>query len=135
MCNIIKKFAPKKRYIKRYILEFIIFYIVSYSILSLFGSYYLSQTGERRYSLRLPEDESSVKPLFLSVTDVALWQPKFIRGRVFLTIKGKREYQANFLGYFYCPLVVIDQRYIHKTRYLFDETDNTQGNPKDSSIN
>ena len=91
----------KKFYV--YILVCLGIYVGSYTVLSLFGSYYGSQSGTLRYYFGL------------SVTDRLIWQPAVIRGRLFTTIEGKKVYQANLAGYFFMPLLLFDQKFIHKT--------------------
>ena len=62
-----------------YILVFLIFYVGSYIALSVMGNYVPSQSGEYR-----------LRGSGIAVTDVMIWKP-------------------NLLGYFYAPLIYIDQ--------------------------
>ena len=97
----------KKRHLKVTVIFVILFlYIISYAVLSYFGSYCPTQSGKLRYNAGL------------SVTDVAQWHPKFIYGHLFRTIDGKTTYCGNIMGFIYAPLVILDQKYIHKTEEL-----------------
>ena len=100
----------KKKYLKLKItLGFLFLYISSYVIFSCFGGYIATQSGEVRY-----------KNIGLSVTDIYLWQPKFVYGKLFRTIRGKLTYHGNVLGFIYAPLVIIDQKFCHKTKRIFE---------------
>ena len=99
----------KRRKIMVVILCFIVIYMVSYCTLSFFGKYVPGQSGNLRYSVGL------------GVTDIARWQPKFIYGGLYCPIgKDNATYFGNILGYFYAPLVLVDQKYFHKTQSLID---------------
>ena len=88
------------------ILVFLFLYIGSYAIFSYFGSYLPTQSGTVRYDFGL------------AVTDVQQWQPKFIYGHLFRTIDEKLTYHGNTMGIVYAPLVILDQKYIHRTQYI-----------------
>ena len=88
----------KYRKILFYILVFLIFYVGSYIALSVMGNYVPSQSGEYR-----------LRGSGIAVTDVMIWKPKFTYWRIYKNIDGEKEIQANLLGYFYAPLIYIDQ--------------------------
>jgi hypothetical protein len=35
-------------------------------------------------------------------------------------VRGERTVQYDFLGFFYCPLILLDQKYIHPTIRFLD---------------
>ena len=90
------------------VLIFFVLHIGFYTILSCTGKYVWSQSGEYRFR------ESGN-----AITDVMIWKPKLICWRIFKNIDGEYEVQANLLGYFYTPLIHIDQKYIHPNRKYF----------------
>ena len=78
-----------------------LFYIISYLILSQTGSYVL------------PTSDASESVVYHSYE----WQPKFILWHKFYDrIENKTSTKANFLGYFYSPLLILDQNFIHKSK-------------------
>ena len=99
----------KKRNLKLKItVGFFFLYIGSYIVFSCLGDYVPTQSGEMRYKMGL------------SVTDIHLWKPKFVYGQLFRTIRGKLTYHGNVLGFIYAPLVIIDQKFCHKTKRIFE---------------
>jgi hypothetical protein len=58
----------------------------------------------------------------MSITDVQEWQPKFVFGRIFRRIDNTLTYRGNFLGFLYAPLVIVDHKYVHKTRHYFPQS-------------
>jgi peptidoglycan/LPS O-acetylase OafA/YrhL len=83
-------------------------YLVVYVILSFCGGYVLTQSGQVRYGFGL------------SVSDLQQWQPRFTFCQRFRQVDGSWTLRANFLGYVFAPLVLLDQTCIHKTVRLFD---------------
>lgn len=76
-------------------------YLVSYWTLSLNGSYVL------------PKSDTSDSIVFYAHQ----WQPIFIIWhKVYNRIEDKTVTKANFLGYFYSPLLILDQNLIHKSK-------------------
>lgn len=63
--------------------------------------------------------------------DINVWYPKYAHGHLFVNISGKRVYRGNCLGYFYAPLIILDQHFIHKTIHLpeLDKKDEEQKIP------
>jgi len=88
--------------LKKAALIFFGLYVGAYVTLSLCGGYVLTQTGEWRYSWGL------------SVSDVMQWQPKFVFCQRFKQIDGSRGLRADFMGYIFVPMVLLDQKYVHK---------------------
>ena len=99
-----KKFSRNKIFLS--FVGIIACYIISYLPFSLNGRYVWTQSGEVRYSFGL------------SVTDLEQWQPKWARCQVFRDISGRLVLRGNILGYFYTPLILIDQKYIHPTKRI-----------------
>ena len=87
-------------------------YFGSYVWLSAVGGYYYSQSGRFRW-----------KGIGLSVSDVVIWHPKFVRWQPFLNIYGKHTHRATLLGWFYSPLIVADRKWVHPTEELFDRSE------------
>ena len=83
-------------------------YIGSYVALSAAGGYRASQSGRLRYSFGF------------SVTDVYHWQPAVGRWEPFRDISGRDTTRGDPLGYFYSPLIRLDRKWRHPSRYVFD---------------
>jgi len=117
-CGMPDKDRKSRKTILKHILVICLLYIGSYAVLSCFGDYVATQSGEVRNSA-----------LFrMAVMDVREWCPKFVFGHLFFDINGKITYRGNILGVIYAPLVILDQKYIHKTkRFAFPsvETDSS----------
>jgi hypothetical protein len=79
-------------------------YLLTYVVNSLLGGYWLApgRDGQHRFT---PEFGG------LSIADAIMWQPRF--GHCCLG-------HADRLGVFFVPLIQLDQRYFHKTRYIVD---------------
>jgi hypothetical protein len=102
-----QKFRKRKKIVIS-VFVFWVTYITIYLLLSLFGEYVPGTTGKYRYVTS-----------GLGVTDVQRWQPKFIYAGFYQPVDGtKFVYTSNALGYFYAPLVIIDQKYFHKTQEI-----------------
>ncbi|MHC4474706.1 MAG: WG repeat-containing protein [Planctomycetota bacterium] len=97
------------------VLCIVIVYVGSYCILSALGRYIFTQSGNYRYSFGL------------SVTDIVQWQPKYAFGQRFLNIAGKDTFRAGPLGLFYLPLILFDQKYVHKTFGIFPSVEYDYG--------
>jgi len=78
-------------------------YIGSYFILSALGGYIFTQSGKYRYSF------------WLSMNDLVQWQPKYGFAQPFRDLDGKDTFRASPLGCLYFPLILSDQKYVHKT--------------------
>jgi peptidoglycan/LPS O-acetylase OafA/YrhL len=99
--------APLKRSLK-IALGVLGAYVLSYGILSLRGGYIFTQSGQLRYGGAL------------SVSDLQQWQPRFTLCQRFRQVDGSWTLRANFLGYVFAPLVLLDQTFIHRTVRLLD---------------
>jgi hypothetical protein len=80
----------------------LVVYVVTYIVNSLNGGYYLKpeMDGNMRYS-----DGYST----LAIPVAIMWQPYF--GHYALG-------RTDFWGKFYCPAIMLDRKFVHKTRYL-----------------
>lgn len=85
-------------------------YLFMYIIFCMYGQYSPTQSGKTRYQNGL------------SITDVEVWQPRFIVGQLFYDIDGKLKFRGNTMGYIYAPVLLIDQKHIHKTIWLINKT-------------
>lgn len=85
------------------LLLLLLFYVFSYALLSHTGGWMVTESGRWRPFGRLAE------------IDCIQWQPRFGFCQRF-TWSGDREgIRADALGYFYAPLILLDQSYIHPT--------------------
>lgn len=107
----IKQFLPKYLF---YIFLFIIAYFGLYFFLSCIGSYMPSQSGKIRYTGGI------------SMTDIEIWQPKFITFKTYYSVDGSKSIKANIGGYLFYPLILIDRNTVHKTVSYFEETDSSR---------
>ena len=106
--------GTKRRWKKRWLWVLaimLIVYVGSYCVLSHFGAYCIGKSGKVRLSL-------TGSAWF----DTVYWQPKFVWGQLFYTIRGKWTYHGNVLGSLYAPLLILDQKYVHET-YTIEEFD------------
>jgi len=83
-------------------------YLIAYVVLSHYGAYMLTQSGEVRWGFGL------------SASDIEQWQPRFVLCQRFHNIDGGTSLRANPLGYIFAPLVLLDQSFVHKTAHLID---------------
>lgn len=90
-----------------FLLAAVALYIGSYAALSAAGQPVFSQTGHLRYSFGF------------AVSDVVIWDPPFAQWEPFHTIDGVDTSRGNFVGYLYSPLIRLDRRFWHPTRFLF----------------
>lgn len=111
------------------LLALAIVYSGSYCALSAGGRYCWSQSGKMRWHGGM------------AVTDVAIWQPKWLYGEPFVNIYGSSRWRGTMLGYFYMPLLRCDQKWVHPTRDFFAENESplpardlADGNPRSTSV-
>lgn len=82
--------------------------VLVYLVLSLTGGYTFTQSGQVRYGFGL------------SVSDLQQWQPRFAFCQRFRQVDGSWTLRANFLGYVFAPMILLDQTLVHRTVRLFD---------------
>ena len=81
----------------------LLLYISSYAVLSGTGGWIVSESGELRAGN-------------VAVADVFIWQPRYGRYELVRFVDGKWRLRFNDgLGTFYAPLILIDQRVVHRT--------------------
>jgi hypothetical protein len=113
MCR--KKTKSKKLKIFGFsIFVFLLLYVSSYCLLSFLGGYSTAKSGEYRLNTGL------------SFYDIEIWFPRFGYAQLFRTIDGKLTVHSDWVGLFYCPLILFDQKYIHKTRPFPTSVDKVQ---------
>ena len=83
-------------------------YVGTYAVLSWNGSYVASQTGMAKIANGGP-----------SINDASVWRPKFVRLRIFLNEEGRIVREANFLGWVFYPLELLDRQYWHPSKRPF----------------
>jgi peptidoglycan/LPS O-acetylase OafA/YrhL len=99
--------APLKRKLK-IALGVLAAYVLVYVVLSLTGGYIFTQSGQVRYGFGL------------SVSDLQQWQPRFAFCQRFRQVDDSWTLRANFLGYVFAPMILLDQTLVHRTVRLFD---------------
>lgn len=88
------------------LLLFLVFYIGSYLVLSFLGSYYPAKSGNHRLDMGW------------SFFDIEVWHPKIGYAQLYRKIDGSLTIHADWVGVFYCPLILLDQKFVHRTRML-----------------
>lgn len=86
---------------------FLLLYVSVYIVLSSSGGYIRTQSGAIRWAHTT-----------LPVIDIEQWQPRCAFWQTFKKRDGTIKVRANLLGYFYAPLVSLDQKFLHPTRRL-----------------
>ena len=76
-------------------------YVLTYLPLSSKGGWVVTESGNHR--------------ILLAVADEFKWQPRFGYLHRRRTIHGDHEIDGDVLGYFYAPLILIDQKWFHST--------------------
>lgn len=101
--------APRK--VRRYLLALLavfVLYVGSYCWLSADGRYYFAQSGRVRNGVGL------------SVSDIAMWHPKYLRWEWVTNVRGEQTSRGNMLGYVFCPTIILDRWLVHPTEQLID---------------
>jgi hypothetical protein len=89
-------------------LAIVALYVVVYVALSRNGGYVLTQSGQVRYVMGL------------AMADVCEWQPRFGFCQRFRQVDGSSTLRADSIGYVFAPLILFDQRFVHRTVRLID---------------
>ena len=55
----------------------------------------------------------------MAVADQFEWQPRYGNCQRFRLVSGDYTLRADTLGYFFAPLILLDQRFIHRTISFF----------------
>jgi hypothetical protein len=85
------------------LLAVVVLYAGSYCCLSACGDYFWEQSGRVRYKFGF------------AVTDLSMWHPKLTHWQRFTSIQGEEITRGNTLGYFYCPMIMLDRWLVHPT--------------------
>lgn len=91
-------------------------YVTSYMMLSHRGQYVYSQSGKLRFA-----------GTGISMIDIMEWRAAgcwFQAG--FINVDGEKSIRGNFLGYFYAPLILLDHKWVHKTKSSMDNPEARQ---------
>ena len=84
-------------------------YLAIYTVLSVQGEYVPSQSGNIRY------------PGGFSATDIRIWHPLGCRYQPkYINVDGTLSARGNSLGRFFAPLIMVDQKWFHKTQNYFE---------------
>lgn len=83
-------------------------YVLVYVVLSMSGGYVFTQSGQVRYDFGL------------SVSDIQQWQPRFAFCQRFRKLDGSWTLRANYPGYCFAPLILLDQALVHQTVRLIE---------------
>lgn len=106
----VTKAKPKKTMRKRLLLcgalLLLLLYVGSYCVLSALGGYSPAKTGNYRLNVGT------------AFFDIQLWFPRYGYAQLYTKIDGTRTVHADNIGLFYCPLIILDQQYIHKSKPL-----------------
>ncbi|MBL8815492.1 MAG: hypothetical protein JNL58_05650 [Planctomyces sp.] len=97
-------------------------YVGSYVYFTSAGEYQLRQSGKIRYSFGHP------------VSDVSIWQPRFLHWQPFQDIYMQSTSRGSMLGYYYSPLIIIDRQWFHATRTLIEDEIMPEADAKSPSI-
>lgn len=81
-------------------------YVAAYALLSLMGGYVICESGRFRPFAHLAS------------YDAIFWMPRVGEAYVFIDVSGSRTLRAEGIGYFFFPLILLDQAFVHKTRFF-----------------
>jgi hypothetical protein len=82
----------------------------SYCCLSAAGSYRIDISGRHRYVIS-----------GMGFPDRYLWQPKWMSFGDRIRLDGSYTFDGSPLGWFYCPMIWLDQKYVHQAKWVFDD--------------
>lgn len=100
----------KRRRLRKFAFRFLLLlllYVLSYALLSFSGGWMVTESGRWRPFGTVAE------------IDCIQWQPRLGFCQRFTWSGGHEGIRADFLGYFYAPLILLDQSHIHPTIPLF----------------
>jgi hypothetical protein len=87
----------------------LVLYVGSYILNSLAGGWMVNESGKCR-------------PFALAICDQYIWMPRYGFCQKFRDVDGRDSIRAWGLGYVYCPLMLIDQAFVHRTiRYMNED--------------
>lgn len=100
----------RRRRLLSCVLAALVLYLGIYVLLSLNGRYEWNQSGRLRYS----------GGLSMAITDEVRWQPALLLWEPYRSIDGSKKIRANLGGWIFAPLILLDQRWWHASRVLFE---------------
>jgi len=95
----------RRRWLLRWISVLLAAYVLAYAVLSITGGWVVSESGEHR--------------IVTAVADQFEWQPRYGSCQRFRSVSGDYTLRADTLGYVFAPLILLDQRFIHRTISFF----------------
>ncbi len=113
---------PSNQHRKQLVAIALLVYVGSYVYFTSAGEYQLSQSGKIRYSSGH------------TVSDVSIWQPRFLHWQPFQDIYMQSTSRGSMLGYYYSPLIIIDRQWFHPTRTLIEDEIVPEADAKSPSI-
>lgn len=113
MTRLAKLFTPKTVSLRRYVLlvfgRLVLLYVAVYVVLSAFGGWGWGATGKFRFHFR--------HSIGFAMPDCYIWQPFIGDCQLFTDVSGENTLRGDNIGYFFAPLILLDQRFIHRTIY------------------
>ena len=88
----------------RAVLCLVLLYVASYVVNSMAGGWMYNESGKTRNRITS-----------LAVFDQFIWVPRLGFCQTFQSVGGRNRIRADYSGYVYCPLILFDQTYVHKT--------------------
>ncbi len=79
----------------------LLLYVALYAPLSFTGGWVVTESSEVRF--------------FSAVADVFQWQPRYGRCQRFREATGDYTLRTDRLGFYFAPLILLDQRFVHRT--------------------
>ena len=83
---------------------FFISYVSSYCILSALGTYCAAKSGNYRLNTGM------------AFFDIYIWTPRIGYAKLYRKSNGITTIHMDWVGLFYCPLILLDHKYVHKIR-------------------
>jgi len=97
---------PRRRWrVLRWMAVLMAAYGLAYGVLSATGGWIVSESGEHR--------------IMMAVADQFEWQPRYGSCQRFRSVSGDCCLRADALGCILAPLILLDQRFIHRTIPFF----------------
>ena len=92
----------KKRICSWVVVVAAVLYLAVYAVLSVTGGWIVAESGKYR-------------PMVLAASDIFLWQPRYGECEWFVGVDGRAVLRGDDLGYFFAPLILLDQACLHQT--------------------
>lgn len=101
-------------------------YVAAYVVLSAFGGW--GQTGSGKLRIRYPDYVG------FAIHDCFVWQPIIGDCQLFVNSSGENTLRGDAFGYMFCPLILLDQRFVHRTIYFMDPNGNNIESAKEPPL-